>query len=344
MVSQTLPCPSPSSPSTSPKPAFGSIIQAIQRNLQPGQSPYVRIAHAVPPGFSLSSLPTSPPGTPNLLLPGDDYFNETVFPSAVPVPTYSSPELTGKASAGTLCPTPILPPHSVHVSVVERYLPPTTIGEYRDLFSPTGPSVLVDRLLELSAKSGSLVFMYPTRKGGQAFKNSYLGPALDPLLRQLVVLDGLSADVGSAMGVMQSVAHMDDFEGIRDNIFRLCYKLSKREAETGQQTGSGSSRFSLVYSGKGEVQMDWKSWTEWYSQQESPRLKNILNVCFDKGLNFPSKELASPGGRTSGIRDVTPTMMLLDILDKVRQRAADAEKFEPPFGMEIGMFVIRRSH
>src|SRR5215471_10996319 len=104
MVSQTLPCPPPdASRSSSPAAAFGAVVQAIQCPLQPGRSPYINIIHAVPSRFSLSNLPTSPPSTPNLLFPTDDYFNLTVFSSATPVPAYPQHGPRGDLSPGVLC-------------------------------------------------------------------------------------------------------------------------------------------------------------------------------------------------------------------------------------------------
>lgn len=91
IVSQTLPYPRAADRYVrlpTQNAVFGSIVQTIQDRLQPGQSPYINVTHAVPEQFSLSNLPTSPPSTPSHLPQRDDYFNSTVFCSATPVPAY----------------------------------------------------------------------------------------------------------------------------------------------------------------------------------------------------------------------------------------------------------------
>lgn len=350
VISQTLPCPSPdSSASLSPAPAFSSIVQAIQCRLQPGQSPYINIIHAVPPKFSLSSLPTSPPSTPNLLFPGDDYFNLTVFSSATPVPAYGRHEPKGPYLSGSpFVQAPIVPPYSVHVAVVERYLPPSSPREYRDFFSSQGPSVLVDRLLELSPNGGSLLLIYPTRKGAQTFKRRYLGPILDPLLRQLVVLNELSADVGMALGQMTSILHMDDFETMQSNVQQLCHQLNRRESSSSRlqapapSHATSSTRFSLIHACKGEVIMDRTLWAEWYIQQETPRIRDVLNDYWRNGYRLPTSNVVGIGGRTHGDREVTCPMLLREILDGIGKRPS-VDGAEPGDRLELGVFVIGRS-
>jgi len=171
----------------------------------------------------------------------------------------------------------------VHVDVVERYLPPPSPREYRDFFSPQGPSVLVDRLLELSPNGGSLLLIYPTKKGAQTFKGHYLGPILDPLLRQLVVVNELSADVGMSLGQMTAISHMDDFETMQSNVQRLCREVSMRESSQSRSRAPAPSHtnsgtwFNLIHACKGEVIIDRKLWAEWYIQQETPRGREVLN-------------------------------------------------------------------
>ncbi|KAK2805255.1 hypothetical protein FQN50_006280 [Emmonsiellopsis sp. PD_5] len=344
MVSQTLPFPLESTSKSSPTSAFASIVQEIQRRLQPDQSPYVNIIHAVPPKFNLSCLPTSPPSTPNLFSPGDDYFNLTVFSSATPVPGYAGHEFAGEQSPSgtTHIPTPIVPPFSVHVSVVERYLPPSSPREYKDLFSAAKPSVLVDRLRELSPRDGNLVLIYPTQQGARTFKNHYLGPILDPLLRQMVVVNELSADIGKALGCMPAIAQMDDFETMQDNVIRLCNNLNQREPMPGQLSAGRGSRFNMVYSSKGQVRMTRQSWTEWYIQQETPRAREILNGYWRTGHRLPVSNMAATGSRKPQNREVTYPSLLQEIVEGIRRRSY-SEGVEPGQGLEVGVFVIRRS-
>lgn len=331
IVSQTLPYPRAADKSVklpTQNTVFCSVVQKIQERLQPGQSPYINITHAVPEQFSLSNLPTSPPSTPGLLFPGDDYFSSTVFSSATPVPAYH--DFRGPIQSAH-SPVSIVPPHSVHVAVVERYLPPSSAQEYKDLFSPNRPSVLVDRLKELSPNGGSLLFIYPTKKGAMSFKTQYLGPILDPLLRQMVVVNELSADVGIFLGKLSSVAQMEDFEAMKANIDKLCQAIS-----------TPSSRFTLEKAGKGNAHLDRNLWTEWYIQQERARMKEVLNVYWRSGQRLPVNTSLAPANPLLAEKEVTSAMLLGEILEGIKKRPY-GEDSEPKAGIELGFFVIRRT-
>ncbi|ODH49453.1 hypothetical protein GX48_04395 [Paracoccidioides brasiliensis] len=347
MVSQTLPCPpTDQSINSSPGSAFGSIVEEIQYRLQPEHSPYINIIHAMPPKFSLNNLPTSPPSTPNRFSPGDDYFNLTVFSSGVPVSAYSYHDSAWEnLPSGTMrTPTPIVPPYSVHISIVERYLPPPSPREYRDLFSATGPSVLVDRLRELSPQGGSLVLIYPTRAGAHTFKNHYLGPILEPLLRQMVVVNELSADTGKLLGCMPAISEMEDFETMQNNILRLCQNLSQRKPtlDSVPTSSNRGSSFNMIYGRKGEIRMDSKSWIEWYIQQETPRARAILNGHWRTGYKIPSNHITSSGNQKSSNRDMPCPSLLQMLFQGLRSRStANGTDLGP--SLEVGVFVIRRS-
>ncbi|EEQ84100.2 uncharacterized protein BDCG_00905 [Blastomyces dermatitidis ER-3] len=347
MVSQTLPCPPiDQTPSSLPVSAFSNIVEEIQRRLQADQSPYINIIHAVPPKFSLNNLPTSPPSTPNRMSPDDDYFNLTVFSSGAPVPAYAShrDSISDDSPGSTHTHTAIVPPYSVHISIVERYLPPPSSQEYRNLFSATGPSVLVDRLRELSPQGGNLVLIYPTKQGARTFKNEYLGPILDPLLRQMVVVNELSADISKALGSMPAIAEMDDFEAMQNNILRLCENLRQRESSLAGPAPTRSSRFTLVYGGKGEICMDRKSWIEWYIQQETPRARDILNGYWRVGYQLPTSLTASSQGtRQQGNREISGPSLLQVLFQGLRNRASIDMSADLGKSMEVGVFVIRRS-
>ncbi|KAJ5390391.1 uncharacterized protein N7496_001459 [Penicillium cataractarum] len=336
IVSQTLPYPRPSDQSISvPRndSIFYSIVRSVHNHLQPGHSPYINVTHAVPEQFSLSNLPHSPPSTPHSPTAADEYFNATVFSSAAVVGAYH--DYRGPIQRQIAhAPMPIVPPHSVHISVLERYLPPPSAQEYRDVFCATRPSFLVDRLCELSPDGGSLLFVYPTKKGASTFKSQYLGPLLDPLLRQLVVVNGLSADVGRYLGKLSTVSMMDDFATMKANIVALCEDLS-----------SSSSQFHVADAGKASAHLDRDLWVEWYIHQEKARMKEVLSLYCQNGRRPPISKALTTGG-SSGLmpdKEVTSSMLLGEIFDGIRKRHY-GEDNEPRDGVELGVFVIRRSH
>lgn len=331
IVSQTLPYPRTSSQSISlPRndSIFCSIVQAVHNHLQPGQSPYINVTHAVPEQFSLSNLPHSPPSTPRTPTAADEYFNSAVFSSAAVVGAYH--DFRGPLQRQlSHSPMPIVPPHSVHLSVLERYLPPPSAQEYRDFFCPTRPSFLVDRLSELSPDGGSLLFVYPTKKGASTFKSQYLGPILDPLLRQLVVVHGLSADVGRFLGKLSTVSQMDDFATMKANIGYLCESLS-----------SPSSRFQVADAGRSSATLDRNLWVEWFIHQEKARMKEVLSLYWQNGRRPPVNKGGSGGLMAD--KEVTSAMLLTDIFEGIRKRPYGDDN-EPREGVELGVFVIRRT-
>ncbi|KAK1140823.1 hypothetical protein N8T08_009819 [Aspergillus melleus] len=334
VVSQMLPYPRPADKSVpTSEDVFAGLIQAVQHRLQHGQSPYINITHAVPEQFNLSNLPCSPPTTPRSMFPADDYFNSTVFSSAAVVSAYHDFRGPIKPKASHF-PMPIVPPFSVHISVLERYIPPSSAQEYKDLFQPHRPSFLVDRLCELSPDGGSLLFIYPTRRGGSTFKSQFLGPILDPLLRQLVVVNELSADIGRYLGKLASVSYMEDFDTMRDSLAQLCDHLS-----------SSTSRFSIADARKGSARPDRNVWTEWYIHQEKSRIKDVLSLYWQNGRRLPASKSVSNQTTNYMLQDkeVTSAMLLGEILDGIRKRPY-GEEMEPRDGIELGVFVIRRSH
>ncbi|KAL4897295.1 hypothetical protein BDV59DRAFT_170271 [Aspergillus ambiguus] len=336
VVSQMLPYPRPADRTVAVPPnedVFGALLHAVQHHFQHGHPPYINITHAVPEQFSLANLPSSPPNTPRSPFAADDYFNSAIFSSAAVVSAYHDFRGPIQAKASHF-PMPIVPPFSVQISILERYLPPASAQEYKDLFSPARPSFLVDRLCELSPDGGSLLFVYPTRRGASTFKSQYLGPILDPLLRQLVVVNELSADIGRYLGKLASVAHMEDFDTMRDHLLQLCDSLS-----------SSSSRFSVVDARKGSVHLDRHVWTEWYIHQEKSRMKEVLSLYWQNGRRLPANKRMSNVSSTYLLEDkeVTSAMLLGEILDGIRRRPY-GEEMEPRDGVELGVFVIRRSH
>lgn len=311
---------------------FCAVVQAVQHRLQHGQSPYINVTHAVPEQFSLSNLPHSPPSTPRGLLPTDDYFKPTaVFSSAAVVSAYH--DFRGPIQAMMPhFPMPIVPPFSTHISVLERYLPPSSTQEYKDLFNPQRPSFLADRLSELSPDGGSLLFIYPTRRGASTFKSQYLGPILDPLLRQTVVINELSTDTGKYLGKVSAVAHMDNFDTMRDNIDQLCGALS-----------SSSSQFNIADARKGSVRLDRKSWSEWYIHQDKARMKEVISLYWQNGRRSTARSttLNTSAYHRLEAKEVTSAMLLSEIIDGIRNRPYETE---PQDGVEVGVFVIRRTH
>ena len=320
-----MPCPA-SGTNESSTTAFLAIISALQEKVYSGHVQYISVTHAVPLRFNLADLPTSPPSTPNPTVPGgSDYFS--IFANAVAVVDRHGQAALNTPVASSPC--PIVPPSSVEISLLERYMPPSTMQEYFDLFSATDPSALVDRLVELRPNGGTMVFIYPTKAGAETFAKHYLGPILDPLLRTLVVLHKLSADIGINIGKMATVEHLATFEGTKRKLKNLLDTLSR--VSSLQSTGPEKRMsYSLVHSCKGTVQMDRKVWSEWWAQQEIPRVRDVMARYFKRAQHLPADT------------DVTSAVLVREIVDGVASRPY-SKGAAPTEGIEVGVFVIRRT-
>ncbi|KAI9823999.1 MAG: hypothetical protein M1819_001087 [Sarea resinae] len=316
VLSQALPCPG------SHQIAFPIVINALHGKIPPNQMTSITVVHAVPSRFNLADMPSSPPGTPTSTSTGEDYFSTSIFSSAVPVCDYQDRKPTTPLPSS---PCPLVPPASVHVSLLERYIPPGSTAESADLFNTEGPSLLVDRLAELSPEKGTLLFIYPTKRGGKSFANDYLGPILDPVLRSMMVVNDFSADFGGTIGRMTAVDSLRDFEPMKRRVLMLCNELSKSKA-----TNIPRSTYSILQCSKQEVKVDRKIWSNWWVHQERARVRDGLGRYFRKARKLPDDA------------DVMPINLLQDVLDAVGERPYE-NPLAPVGGIEVGVFVIRRS-
>lgn len=301
---------------------FPAIIRSLQDQTPASSMCWINVFHALPGKFNLADLPRSPPSTPGPPVTGDDYFTSKTFDSAVSVCDYNANLSTIPQS-----PSPIVPPSSVDVSVVERYIPPTSANEFSEMFNVSGHSILVDRLVELSPDNGTLIFIYPTKKGGRTFTNKYLGPVLEPILRSIVVVNGFSADMGSSAGTMAAAPLLPDHDIMRLRINNLCATLSQSSPRM-EKFHRQQATFSLVYAAKEEVKLDRTVWADaWWCKQEKPRLRETINRYFRRANGASD--------------DTTPPMIIHELLESVSTNPY--RNGDPDAGIEVSVFVVKRS-
>ena len=324
VVALSLPSPVAEAAGVSLTTAFPALIAGLQTKLQAFQSQYIQITHAVPPGFSLNSLPTSPPGTPMGGTGQQDYFTlgNNVFSSA-----FALVDRHDKHTPGLRLPIPsspclAAPPSSIDFSLMERYIPPSTVEELTDLFNLHGSSNLVDRLLELSSKDGTLLFIYPTKTGADTFTSKYLGPILDPLLRNIISSRHLSADIGASIGKMVAATHLLSFANMSRKLAILLHELSR----TAQPF---NSTYKVVYSTKQTVKIEKSVWLEWFVRQEKPRIRQVTTEYFNRAKMLPGDE------------NVNYAALTREIMEGMVKR--EYEDGPPKEGVEVGVFVVRRS-
>jgi hypothetical protein len=69
-------------------------------------------------------------------------------------------------------------------------------------------------------------------------------------------------------------------------------------------------------------------------------MKEVLNLYWQNSRRHPNKSMSSGG--MSG-KEVSPAMLLSEIFDGIRKRRY-CEDNEPRDGIELGVFVIRRTN
>ena len=314
------PCPLSRENNSGPN-AFNHLITALQSKLEQGR--FIEITYAVPPKFNMELLPQSPLATPNLTSGEGDYFSMNVFSKAVVAVDHS---IALNSSVPSSPCRPIVPPSTVSITCLERFIPPSTVQEYTDLFSTERPSVLVDRLTELTPNGGNLIFIYPTHLGATTFTSKYLNPLLDPLLRTMIQIHGLSADLGNDVGTIAAVSNMLAFEVMTRRISRLLGKLGRMT----QGSVAQNPKYTLVQSSKEKVELERDVWMEWWLHQEAPRIKEVMRSYFKRGFRLPQS------------KEKSESALVWEILDGVKARKYAPYDY-PSEGIEVGVFVIKRT-
>ena len=210
--------------------------------------------------------------------------------------------------------------------MLERYIPPTSAQEYGDFFDSRSHSILVDRLAELSVRGGRLLLLYPTKTGAETFMSSYLGPVLDPFLREFIFLNNLYFALGTTLGQMSAVSSMLEMEGMENRVRGLCRAISRKAS----LRGGPASTFTLIYSGRGGASIDGQTWKEWFVQQELLRIKENLVDYHKNGGRMPPEV---------NHREITTGVLARQVIDGI----SDSSRISGGVPIELGMFVIERT-
>jgi len=324
-----------------------SIIQNIYK--QDENSVYVHVSHAISSSTPLSRLPSQPltdssahnvnSATSGSLhnslfgaqTPGGGYFSPTVFNSIVIAPDTAATSIQSRSTMISPMPSPILPPFSLHYSLLERYIPPPTPTADAAFFS-SNLSPLLDRVYELSSNGGSLLFIYPTKTGAKQFCDNYLGQVLDPLLRSLMVLHRLKDDLLWNISKMTAVDKMQEFSGLERRVKQFCKRLS--DEGPSEVAGNSQSKLvipiRLVHSQKVQVHLNQHSWREWWAQQEQNRIREVIKNHFsqDNSSNRNSSTASQDGSNSQLTTLATipqyngPSDLAREVIDGVKASTA----------------------
>lgn len=227
-----------------------------------------------------------------------------------------------------------VPPNSIDVSIVERYIPPSSCNEFATMFDTNGPSILIDRLIELSPNNSSLLFIYPTRAGAETFMREYLGPILDPILRSLAVTEGFPAELNRNLGSMTAADRLPDYETLHHRMATLCARLTQRSSAAERFHGR-RPHLTLSYASKQYVQLSPDAWArDWFVKQEKARIREAIAKHSREAQKIPRKDF---GGERRSAAD-----LLQELLSSVEKKASEPAKEARP-GVEVSVFVITRS-
>ena len=334
------------------------IISHIHNELAPQNITALSHCYAVSGDIEVSSLITPPAITPTTPNQGGDYFTMKVYDSAVSVPDYQrhtpgppSPFHIASRTAfpASITPRPAVPPGSIQISVTERYIPPTTSAEFTDLFTPSsGRSLLSDRLVELSADSGVLVFIYLTRAGAETFRKEYLGTVLDPLLRSMMVRKELTHTVCQSVGTMDAINDMLPFPELRTRMEAYCAQISARGA-TPSSISHTPALYTLLHSSTAEVKLG-SSWSDLWVKQEKARVTELFesylrefphrarSASSQTNVPMESRERMREDSGSQGGGSMSYILEVLDGVKKGAQRNARAHQH----GVEVGVFVVKK--
>ena len=280
--------------------------------------PNFALTFAVPMDYKLAQLPGTPSTTPQETVPsGGDYFTSKVISSARPSSDYQE----GAVS-------PMAPPHSLHLTVVERLIPPHSVSEVRNMLSSKPKYYLAQRLEELTPKNGTLVFIHPTRAGAQTFAREYLTRLLDPVLRSMTIRYDLTMRFSEAIGTLESLNAIPGFEQMREVLHQLCRNVSKPSDE--QESKSGS-QYNITYAKTIQEEFSPHVCASWWAEQEKHRLEQIVLNYFRTSNRTPKSENGAEVPRNTLVNEVLQGVV----------NNAKILKIKP--AIELGVFVIKKS-
>lgn len=328
IVYQALPCPISEYQGVSAATAYTPLIEAIQEEAAlPAR--YIHVVHALPEKYLTDSLPTSPLVTPSVTSRSSsqqgyfDYRPRQVISNAVIMVDRYQPRTESSASV-PMSPGLALPPEEASISLYERIIPPRTSDEVLDFFEPSGRSPLIDRIREL-APSGTLILIHPTQAGGRAFEANYLGPVLEPVIRNIQNKYSLPHAMCRSLGSMGATRYLRPFEEMRTKLRSMLNHMDR------EKYGDAEANFSILQASTAKVQVTRKVWERWWVHQEKPRIEKVMSEYYASGRGSPSSKVTA----------ATVARELIESLEK-RGYRNDEHNGEGD-GIELGLFVIKRT-
>jgi hypothetical protein len=247
-----------------------------------------------------------------------------------------------------------VPPGTVHVSLTERYIPPSSSSEFAGLFDPmSGQSLVQDRLIELSGDDGLFLFIYPTKAGGASFMNRFLDKTLSPTLRQMVAMGDLNSEVCDQIENAGTVKELRSFDELNGRFKAFCEKISTLSSSNKFQAPRMQTTYTVVHSSRRLAKIPAEILAHWWCLQEKRRIRQVLA---DYIANNPSRSrsFSAPHNMT-GLEPAyiarhrveeaaggASMAYVMSVLDGVHKRAKDSSA-DMNAGIEVAVFVVRKS-
>jgi hypothetical protein len=311
---------------------FSLIINDLHLALSSDRTEWINVLHAIPGEYNLQKLPpTSPPATPGPAIGGDDYFTKKAFDTAVTILDYQS-------DLSIQMPSPnraVASPSSIHVAIVERYIPPTNVNEFSEMFNPDGPSILVDRLVELFPNNGTLLFIYPNKAGAQSFFAEYLEPVKAPTLRALATRYNVPINVGEPLENLDKalLSLLPTHAQLSTSLHDLCARLTATSTSL-RNFRHRSSRFSCVHAQTASVTVPLEVWlNDWWSKQEKRKLRTAMQDFAQAASN----QRSDPHLGTPPSENFLVQQLLSDMARKADRVGLTSAT------VEVSIFVVTRS-
>lgn len=133
---------------------------------------------------------------------------------------------------------------------------------------------------------------------------------------------------------MTAIDRLLEHEQLERQITRLCARLTQRSTSM-QRLHGRRANFSLVYAAKKEVSLSREVWArDWWTKQEKPRVREVITRYAHEAQKKSSNEYVD--------RPATPAELIQHLLESVIKKPYQ-EGQEPSKGIEVGVFVIKRS-
>lgn len=326
MLSQALPGPSQNGH------IFRKIIDEIHEDPAEQQIIWLNVLHAIHGEYNLQRLPPSSPlSTPGPAIGGDYFTTKKVFDTAVAILDYQSELLVQQIAPNRA----VSSPASIDIAIVERYIPPTNDNEFSKMFDPEGPSILVDRLVELSMDNGSLVFIYPNKAGARTFFQAYLEPVKAPTLRAFAIQYSVPLDIWREMDKADAkiLDKIPEHSELSKGMHGLCDALTRRSS-TMRNFRNKQASFAVAYEQTAQITIDSDAWlTDWWSKQEKSKLRSIMQVLALRAAG----QTSDPHQKRLPAESQLAEQLVRNMENKAKMVEA------PEAGIEVSIFVITRT-